>query len=39
VKTFSKQQVRNAINRNSVGRWRNYEEQLQPLLEILADSH
>ena len=37
VKTFSKQQVRNPVNRNSVGRWRNYEEQLQPLLEILAD--
>jgi tetratricopeptide (TPR) repeat protein len=37
VKTFSKQQVRNPVNRNSVGRWRNYGEQLQPLLEILAD--
>ena len=38
VRTFSKQQVRNPINRNSVGRWRNYQEQLQPLLEILPDS-
>jgi len=38
VKTFSKQQVRSPVNRNSVGRWRNYQEQLQPLFEILADS-
>ncbi len=38
VKTFSKQQVRSPVNRNSIGRWRNYEEQLQPLLKILADS-
>jgi hypothetical protein len=37
VKTFSRQQVRSPISRNSIGRWRNYEEQLQPLLEILAD--
>jgi tetratricopeptide (TPR) repeat protein len=36
VKTFSKQQVRRPVNRNSIGRWRNYEEQLHPLLEILA---
>ena len=36
VKTFSKQQVRSPVNRNSIGRWRNYEEQLRPLLEILA---
>jgi tetratricopeptide (TPR) repeat protein len=39
VKTFSKQQVRNPLNRNSIERWRNYQEQLQPLLEILADTH
>lgn len=38
VKTFSKQQVRSPVNRNSVGRWRNYKEQLQPLFEILADN-
>lgn len=38
VKTFSKQQVRSPVNRNSIGRWRNYQEQLQPLLEILADT-
>lgn len=37
VKTFSKQQVRSPVNRNSIGRWRNYEEQLQPLFKILAD--
>ena len=37
VKTFSKQQVRSPINRNSVGRWRNYREQLQPLLEITGN--
>ncbi len=34
VKTFSKQQVRSPINRNSIGRWRNYQEQLHPLIEI-----
>lgn len=39
VKTFSKQEVRHPINRNSVGRWRNYQEQIRPLLEILADTH
>ncbi|HUQ36134.1 MAG TPA: sulfotransferase [Aestuariivirga sp.] len=38
VKTFSKQQVRSPVNRNSVGKWRNYQDQLQPLLEILADN-
>ena len=37
VKTFSKQQVRNPVNRNSVGRWRNYQEQIRPLFEILAE--
>ena len=37
VRTFSKQQVRSPINRNSVGRWRNYREQLQPLLEITGN--
>ncbi len=38
VKTFSKLQVRSPVNRSSVGRWRNYQEQLQPLFEILADN-
>ena len=37
VKTFSKLQVRSPVNRGSVGRWRNYQEQLRPLLEILGD--
>ena len=37
VKTFSRQQVREAVHRGSVERWRNYEEQLQPLLEVLKD--
>lgn len=31
VKTFSRLQVRSAINAKSVGRWRNYEKQLAPL--------
>ncbi len=37
VKTFSRQQVREAVHRGSVERWRNYEAQLQPLVEILKD--
>jgi tetratricopeptide (TPR) repeat protein len=39
VKTFSKLQVRNPMNQNSVGRWRHYEEQIRPLLGVLADTH
>lgn len=31
VKTFSRLQVRSAINPKSVGRWRKYEKQLAPL--------
>ena len=31
VKTFSRVQVRSAINSKSVGRWRKYEQQLAPL--------
>ncbi len=37
VKTFSRQQVREAVHRGSVERWRNYEQQLRPLVEILKD--
>ncbi len=37
VKTFSRQQVREAVHQGSVAKWRNYEQQLQPLLEILKD--
>jgi tetratricopeptide (TPR) repeat protein len=35
--TASASQVRQPIYRSSVGNWRNYSEQLQPLIEILAD--
>ncbi|MBC8038572.1 MAG: sulfotransferase [Rhizobiales bacterium] len=37
VKTFSRQQVREAVHQGSVDRWRNYEAELQPLVEILKD--
>ncbi|MBC8036162.1 MAG: sulfotransferase [Rhizobiales bacterium] len=37
VKTFSRQQVRQAVHQGSVERWRNYEEQLRPLAGILKD--
>jgi tetratricopeptide (TPR) repeat protein len=37
VNTFSAWQVRQPIFSSSVGRWRNYERHLQPLLEILGD--
>ena len=36
VRTFSKYQVRNAINANSVARWKNYEKYLGPIIEILG---
>ena len=36
IRTYSRVQVRQAINANSVGRWRNYTRQLEPLLERLA---
>ncbi len=35
VNTASTEQVRKPIYKSSVGLWRNYEEHLQPLLEIL----
>lgn len=35
VRTFSKDQVRSGINTNSIGRWRNYERFLAPLLGAL----
>ncbi len=37
VKTFSRQQVREAVHQGSVAKWRNYERQLGRLLEILKD--
>ena len=37
VKTFSRQQVREAVHQGSVAKWRNYEEQLQPLVAMLKD--
>ncbi|MBG1231675.1 tetratricopeptide repeat-containing sulfotransferase family protein [Aestuariivirga litoralis] len=35
VRTFSRDQVRSAINTKSVARWRNYEKHLSPLFESL----
>ena len=35
VKTFSRMQVRNPINRGSIARWRNYEKHLSPVIAIL----
>ena len=35
VSTLSRWQVRQPIYRHSVGRWRNYEKHLQPLLQLL----
>jgi tetratricopeptide (TPR) repeat protein len=37
VRTLSRHQVRNPIYRSSVGRWRHYENELQPLLSALGD--
>ncbi len=37
VATASAVQVREAINANSIGRWRRYEPQLAGLLQLLAD--
>ena len=37
VATASAMQVRNAMNRNSIGRWRHYEAQLSGLLQVLAE--
>jgi hypothetical protein len=32
VRTFSKSQVRDPINRRSVARWHNYEKHLGPII-------
>ena len=37
VGTFSRNQVRSPIYRSSVGRWRHYEQQVQPLIAALGD--
>jgi tetratricopeptide (TPR) repeat protein len=37
VRTFSRNQVRNPIYQTSVGRWRRYERELQPLITALGD--
>jgi tetratricopeptide (TPR) repeat protein len=37
VRTFSRNQVRNPIYRTSVGRWRHYEKELEPLVAALGD--
>ncbi|MGI9247933.1 MAG: sulfotransferase family protein, partial [Woeseiaceae bacterium] len=36
--TASTVQVRQPVYQSSVGRWRNYEKQLQPVVDILADA-
>lgn len=38
VRTASHLQVRKPMYQNSVNRWKRYEEQLQPLIEILQES-
>ncbi|MFT5422534.1 MAG: hypothetical protein ACI89L_000299 [Phycisphaerales bacterium] len=38
VRTFSVDQVRVGLNASSVGRWKNYERQLAPLIERLQAS-
>lgn len=35
VKTFSRLEVRNPINTRSIGRWRNYEKHLSPIIAAL----
>ena len=37
ISTFSRQQVRSPVYKSSVGRWRHYENELQPLLSALGD--
>ena len=37
VRTFSLTQVREPVYTSSVGRWKNYERQLEPLIEALGD--
>ena len=37
VLTASKWQVRQQVNRRSVGRWRNYQQYLGPLKQLVAD--
>jgi tetratricopeptide (TPR) repeat protein len=36
--TASAAQVRKPVYRSSIGRWRNYEQQLQPVVKILEDA-
>ena len=36
-RTFSRDQVRSAINTKSIGRWKNYAEHLSPLFDALAE--
>jgi tetratricopeptide (TPR) repeat protein len=38
VHTLSRDQVRNPINTKSVGRWRNYEQHLEPLLQAMREA-
>jgi hypothetical protein len=39
VITASKWQVRQALQHSSIGRWRNYEKFLGPLLHLAASEH
>jgi hypothetical protein len=39
VRTFSRLQVRSAINISSVGRWKNYELHLKPILDAYGVAH
>jgi tetratricopeptide (TPR) repeat protein len=38
VRTFSRLQVRDAINTKSVARWRNYEQQLAPIVRVFENA-
>jgi tetratricopeptide (TPR) repeat protein len=38
VKTFSQLQVRNAINTGSIGRWRNYQKHLAPIISLFEQA-
>ncbi len=39
VSTASKVQVREPINTKSLGRWRQFEQQLQPVAELLKQAN
>jgi len=39
VRTISNMQVRQPMYKNSMNRWKHYEKQLQPLIEVLQSEH